>query len=210
MSQLDPVDGVGAGRSSDPQEVTLYRFLRNSHIFSSAVHEILETKYLTDTCREPISLQQFHLLKLISLNGQHQVGEIADFLGVSSPAATKCIDKLERLGLLRRSRCPADRRATLLSATDKARDVVNRYEAHKTERLSPLLDRFEQREIAQFTRLMERFSLLLYAREIRENGYCLRCAVYGESNCPIGQVLGNCPYEKVRSRRNGHAEEAST
>lgn len=214
MAQLDHVDPADRGVPSN--RATLYRFLRNSHIFSSAVREIFESKYLEDTCRESLSLQQFHLLKLISLSGQHQVGEIADFLGVSSPAATKNIDKLERLGLVRRSRCPTDRRATLLMATGKARELVNRYEAHKIERLSPLLGEFSQDEIREMTRLLERFSVLLYAREMREDGYCLRCAVYGERNCPIGQVLGTCPYEKVRSKgrtehrhARGHTKEAS-
>jgi len=200
MASLDRADTADAGRGIEPRETTLYRFLRNSHIFSSAVREIFETKYLVDTCREPISLQQFHLLKLITLNGQHQIGQIADFLGVSSPAATKNIDKLERLGFVTRVRSQVDRRATLLMATAKARDLVNRYEMHKLQRISPLLDEFARSEIAEMSRLLERFSVLLYAREVQEDGYCLRCAVYGEPNCPIGQLLGNCPYEKVRSR----------
>ena len=211
MSSLNRANSTRAVRSSEPHRATLYRFLRNSHIFSSAVHEIFETKYLKDTCSERISLPQFHLLKLISLSGQHQIGKIADFLGVSSPAATKSIDKLERLGFVRRTACTTDRRATMLTATGKARELVNRYESHKLERLAPLIDKFSHDEIAELTRLMERFAVLLYAREMKEDGYCLRCAVYGERNCPIGQILGNCPYEKVRSRpTQGHAEEEST
>ncbi|MFQ5600485.1 MAG: MarR family winged helix-turn-helix transcriptional regulator, partial [Candidatus Krumholzibacteriia bacterium] len=86
-------------------EALLYRFLRYSHIFTAAVREVLETKYLAEVSQQPITLPQFHLLKLISLNGHHQVHEIADFLGVSSPAATKNIDKLERLDLVSRTPC---------------------------------------------------------------------------------------------------------
>ncbi len=207
MAPLDRAISSHAGRSFEPDESSLYRFLRNSHIFSSAVREILETKFLVDTCDDPITLPQFHLLKLIVLNGQHHVGEIADLLGVSSPAASKNVDKLERLGLVRRTPSRIDRRVTFLIATEKARDVVNRYEAHKLERLIPLFDKFETAEIAQMSRLLERFSVLLYAREIEADGGCLRCAVYGQSNCPIGWVLGNCPYDKARSRAALHNEE---
>jgi DNA-binding MarR family transcriptional regulator len=178
----------------------LYQFLRNSHIFSSAVREILETKYLADTCSESLTLQQFHLLKLISLNGNHHVGEIADFLGVSSPAASKNIDKLERLGLVSRAQCTTDRRATLLTATQKARQLVQRYEDHKAERLTPVLQRFRTGELEELTRLLERFSVLLYAKEAPAESFCLRCAAYGQEDCPIGRVLGNCPYAKVSAR----------
>ena len=119
MAQLGSVDDANMGQTVEPDAVSLYRFLRYSHIFSAAVREIFESKYLAETCRESISLQQFHLLKLISLNGDHQIGEIAGLLGVSSPAATKNIDKLERLGLVMRTPSPSDRRATLLSVTSR-------------------------------------------------------------------------------------------
>ena len=47
-----------------------------------------------------LTLPQLHLLKLIDRHGRHPVGEVADLLGVSAPAATRNVDKLERLGLL--------------------------------------------------------------------------------------------------------------
>ncbi len=53
----------------------------------------------------------------MTLNGRHQAGELAEFLGVSAPAATKNIDKLERFGLVVRSPSKGDRRATQLSAS---------------------------------------------------------------------------------------------
>src|SRR3990172_1781993 len=92
-----------------------FRLLRSSHIFASAVREILEQKLVREVSSVPLTLSQFHLLKLMHLNGRHQVGQVADFLGVSPPAATKNIDKLEALGLLVREPSKGDRRARLLS-----------------------------------------------------------------------------------------------
>jgi hypothetical protein len=69
------------------------RLLRYSHIFASTVREILESKLLREASPLPLSLSQLHLLKLMTLNGRHQVGELAGFLGVSPPAATKSVDK---------------------------------------------------------------------------------------------------------------------
>jgi DNA-binding MarR family transcriptional regulator len=183
-----------------PDAARLHQFLRYSHIFSAAVREILVARYLAESTDVALTLPQFHLLKLIVLNGKHQVGEVAEFLGVSAPAASKNIDKLERLKLVSRAPSTGDRRATLLSASPRGRRLVRRYEDLQASRLRPVLRRFRPEEIDQLTRLLERFSVRLFAEEQSEEAFCLRCAAYCEEQCPIGQVLGNCAYEKIRSR----------
>ena len=180
-----------------------FDLLRYSHIFSSAVRDLLELKVLREATDAPLTLPQFHLLKLISLNGSHQVGEVAQFLGVSAPAATKNIDKLEGLGLVRRSRSTADRRATLLESSRKGRQLVRRYEALKEERLEPVLDRFSDTELAQFTRMLERFSLQLISQEDSGEGLCLRCSAYYEEACPVNHLRDGCPYQKARDQKRG-------
>jgi DNA-binding MarR family transcriptional regulator len=178
--------------------VDALRLVRYSHIFASAVREVLELKLLRDVSPTPLTLSQFQLLKLMSADGHHQVGEVADFLGVSPPAATKNIDKLERLGLVVRSPSKGDRRATLLSVSPKGRRLVRKYEEAKTARLSPVLERFQPEEIEQFSRLLERFSVSLLDVEPSGPSFCLRCAAYVEEGCPVGQIFGGCPYEKIR------------
>jgi DNA-binding MarR family transcriptional regulator len=208
MAQPSQNQGNRAGRKNGgPVNGQLRRLLRYSHIFSSAVREILEAKLLAEVSTHSLTLPQFHLLKLISINGQHQVGEVAEFLGVSSPAASKNIDKLERLGLLTRTPSKGDRRATLLSANPKGRELVRRYEVMKAERLAPILERFKPAEIDQLSHLLERFSVLLFDHEKSGDGFCLRCAAYVEEHCPVGHVVGNCPYERIRSRNRPEDEE---
>ena len=89
----------------------LFALLRGAHIFSAVVREVLEVKLLEETSPLPLSLSQFHLLKLMSLNGRHQMSDLAEFLGVTRPAATRNVDKLESLGLVNRSPAEDDRRA---------------------------------------------------------------------------------------------------
>jgi DNA-binding MarR family transcriptional regulator len=179
-------------------ESSFFRFLRSTHIFSSAVREILETKLLREVTPLPLTLSQLYLLKLMSSNGQHQVGQVADFLGVSAPAATKNVDKLERLKLLVRSPSTGDRRATLLSLSSRGRELVHDYEELKAARLLPLLKSFTQTEVEQLSELMERFSVALLRFGGSENDPCLRCAAYIDAGCPVGQIRGGCPYHKNR------------
>lgn len=176
----------------------LRRFLHQAHVFGCAVQEILEEKYLRDISPYALSVAQFHLLKLIALEGEHQVGEVADFLGVSSPAASKSIDKLERLGLVTRRASAGDRRVTLLLVTAQGRRLVERYERAKAQRLGPVLESCGEAEILQLTDLLERFSNRLFASESAEVGFCLRCAAYGDASCALR--AGSCPYA---GQRNG-------
>jgi DNA-binding MarR family transcriptional regulator len=187
----------------DDAAVRLHRLVRYSHIFSSAVDEILESRYLVEVSDHSLTLHQFHLLKLIGLNGHHHVGEVAEFLGVSAPAASKNIDRLCSLGLVERDSCEEDRRATLLSASAKGRDLIRRYEDLKKRRLAPVLAKFETGEIDRLSDLLERFSVLLFEQEKGGDGFCLRCAAYCQVGCPIGDIFGHCPYDTIRSRRRG-------
>ena len=201
----------GSNSQTSLEATRLHRFLRYSHVFSSAVREIMEARYLKEVSPHSITLPQFHLLKLIALNGHHQVGQVAEFLGVSSPAASKNIDKLEGLGLVTREHSKGDRRAVMLTASTKGRRLVRKYEDLKAQRLAPVLARFKPEQIDEMAHLLERFSVLLFDTEKSEEGFCLRCAAYCEQSCPVGHVLGNCPYERIRARHKvgSGAEEVS-
>lgn len=194
--------GGGNGRT-DAQDI--YNLLRYSHIFSTVVQEILEMKLLREISSAPLSLSQFHLLKLISLNGKHQVGQVADFLGVSAPAASKNIDKLERLGLVAREHSKGDRRVTLLVSSIKGRQLVKRYEELKQKRLKPILDDFSTEDLRRLTHLLERFSVALIDAEETGEGLCFRCSAYFDDNCPVAHFHDDCPYQRVWQSESGSA-----
>jgi DNA-binding MarR family transcriptional regulator len=169
--------------------------LRRSHIFSSVVREILETRVLEEASDLPLTLSQFHMLKLMTVTGRHQVGELSTFLGVSAPAVTKNVDKLERFGLVLRVPSEDDRRATWLVPSQKGRRLVERYEALKAKRLFPVLDAIPAEDLDRFADILEKVSVALLRQEETPRGFCLRCAAYIETGCPVGHVRGGCPYD---------------
>jgi DNA-binding MarR family transcriptional regulator len=206
-SPSEPPPAKGTGGNGGKGQRDLFNLLRYSHIFAAAVQEILELKLLREVCDDPLTLSQFHLLKLISLNGQHQVGQVADFLGVSVPAASKNIDKLERLDLVSRTPSRGDRRAILLTSSRKGRRLVERYEVLKADRLKPVLASFSSDELRQMTRLLERFSLTLIRSESSADDLCFRCSAYFEDNCPVTRFHEGCPYQKVLGSRVAESAE---
>lgn len=180
--------------ASQISEKHRFQFLRYSHLFASVMREILEVQFLEEVTPHSLTLQQFYLLKVIALNGVHQVGEVAGFLGMSPPAATKNIDKLHRLGLVLRNPSKGDRRAMLISLSAKGRRLVQEYETLKADRLSPVLERFRPEEIDRLARLLKRLSLSIIRLEDTGEGLCLWCAAYCEENCPVARIRGGCPF----------------
>jgi DNA-binding MarR family transcriptional regulator len=195
---------VGGGVSDARRD--LLAFVRQSHIFASIVREILEVELLRATTQLPLTVTQFHLLKLMSLDGHHHLSDMAAFLGVSAPAATKNIDKLERLGLASRTPSTGDRRATWLTVSPEGQRLVRDYEERKSARLGPVLHDFPAAHLAALTRLLERVSVSLVSTEPTSARACLRCAAYIDESCPIGEALGGCPYQVARQARAGAAE----
>ncbi len=65
-----------------------------------------------------ITRRQRELLAYLLQRKQGSVGEIAAILGVSSPAATKAVARLERKGLVTRKENEVDRRSVSVSLTN--------------------------------------------------------------------------------------------
>jgi len=68
----------------------------------------------------PLTPRQHEVLSLLSRRQQWSVGEIAAALGVSSPAATKAVVRLESKGFVRRSENKMDRRRVDVRLTSAA------------------------------------------------------------------------------------------
>lgn len=197
---MQPADGHPSAGAFEQRD-GLTGLLRNAHIFSSAVRDVLEVELLRQVTSHPLSPSQFNLLKLISGNGRHRVGDIARMFGVSAAAATKTVDKLERLGLVNRLPSPDDRRATLLVSSPAGRRLVADYEAVKEERLLPVLDDFSDAELDRLGRLLDRLSVgLLSDRDRTDGGFCLRCCGYYDPQCSLRRLGVRCPYATARKR----------
>jgi DNA-binding MarR family transcriptional regulator len=57
------------------------------------------------------------------------MGELAGVLGIDPPNATTLVDELESQGLVRRGPHPTDRRAKVVEATRKGKDLARRADA---------------------------------------------------------------------------------
>jgi len=178
-----------------------FQLVRNSHIFSAAVRDVLESGALQAATDLPLTLSQVRLITLLSLDGRHKIGEIADYLGVSAPAATKRVDKLEKLGLLSRSRGEGDRRSTIVELSPDGRALAVRYERRKTQFAMDALRSLDAQEMRQLALLLDRLSLSLLRQSGPDRGPCLRCGADIQPDCGVRRLRGGCPYAAFAAGR---------
>ena len=115
---------------------TLREEIRQSKPFESAAQEAILALYrTTDLLQrrfskliEPhgISLQQYNVLRILRGAGKQGTPtlEIADRMIEQTPGITRLLDKLEKKRLVRRERCPEDRRQVLCWITKEGLNLL--------------------------------------------------------------------------------------
>jgi DNA-binding MarR family transcriptional regulator len=94
-----------------------------------------------------------HVQILIALtHGPHSVGQLAEILGVSPPAATQLVDRLVEHGMVERRHDPADRRVVLVDYVPAMRDVARRLMEVRRLRLMEAMERLSDEEARMFVR----------------------------------------------------------
>jgi DNA-binding MarR family transcriptional regulator len=110
------------------------------------------------------------------------IGEIADGLDVTHPAAVKMVDRLVKKGLVTRSVSSADHRQAQIRITAPGRDLVHRIGHERTERLARVLEQMSPEERQGLIRGLERFvGASLSARALDE--ICRSCQTLLPTDC---------------------------
>jgi DNA-binding MarR family transcriptional regulator len=81
-------------------------------------------------------------------------GRLGTGLGLNSASVTALLDRLERLGHVRRERDPGDRRRILLSVTPSAKDLGQAYFGPLIDRLVTTMDGYDERDLSAVRRFL--------------------------------------------------------
>jgi len=79
-----------------------------------------------------LSDQQWRVLRVLGEHGTMETGRVAREATILGPSLTGVLARMERDGLVRRERDPADQRRTVVEATAKGRKMVGRL-SHSVE-----------------------------------------------------------------------------
>jgi DNA-binding MarR family transcriptional regulator len=108
-----------------------------------------------------VTSRQVTLLWLIRLNRGLSLRELAAEEGISAPALSGHVDRLEKAGLLQRVRDEGDRRRVGLALTGEGERLLKRVRARRTTWLADRLGGLDEDELATLERAIEPLGRLL-------------------------------------------------
>lgn len=141
--------------------------IRQTKPFESAAQEAVVTLLGTaDRVRTALSrvteahdvtLQQYNVLRILRGAGPEGLPtlDISSRMIEHSPGITRLLDRLEARSLVRRARCPEDRRQVLCHATEKARRLLAALDGPMAEAGRRSLAPLDASRTAEFIRLLD-------------------------------------------------------
>jgi len=100
-----------------------------------------------------IQVSPGHIQVLIALTrGPRSVGQLAEELGVSPPAATQLVDKLTEHGMVDRHNDPEDRRVVLVDYVEGMHEVARRIVADRRRPLREAMSKMTDAEALAFVK----------------------------------------------------------
>jgi len=183
----------------------IQEFVGSAHLFSSALTDVLQAGLLRDVSGSRLSFSQLKLLQLLSVAHTQTIGELAAFLGVSSAAASKMVDKLVQGKWLSRIVGPADRRAAHVYLTPRSRKLLANYDAKRRQKLAKVFHGCSPSDLRNVAQLMDKITGAIVNHSKKPDEICLHCGIYFRGKCLVRDLGGrNCLYQQraeMRSQR---------
>jgi DNA-binding MarR family transcriptional regulator len=109
-----------------------------------------------------VTSAQFIIIATLSMGGVKSASDLCKGISYDAGAMTRMIDRLEEKGLIRRSRCPDDRRLVNLELTEQGNAALPRMRNASVRVLNRFLQGFTKAEARQLegflTRMLENAS----------------------------------------------------
>lgn len=148
--------------------LTLREEIRQNKPFESPAQEailglqrtddILQRRFTQLVEPHGISLQQYNVLRILRGAGQEGTPtlEIADRMIEKTPGITRLLDKLESKRLVKRKRCPEDRRQVLCWITDSGLRLLADLDRPMSEAGTSAMQSLKTTELRELISLLER------------------------------------------------------
>jgi DNA-binding MarR family transcriptional regulator len=164
-----------------------HEFLASARVFAKAVRDVCEAAVLREVVGDKLSFAQLKLLYLVAQTDEVTIGDAATFLGVTSPAASKTVEKLVRRRLLRRNDIQGDRRTSAISLTEASRRLLEAYEAARNQKAVKIFEQFSPEEIQHASVLLDRLAAGIASEREKQDEVCLQCEIYFRNNCRFAE-----------------------
>jgi DNA-binding MarR family transcriptional regulator len=131
---------------------------------------------------------QFQGLAYLLRHDETSIGELAEGLSISHPAAVKMVDRLGRKGFVRRTESPRDRRVSFVLLTDLGRRTVEKAQSERLCLLAGATARMSRDELECLVRGLEALFSAVLETESAVDRACLRCGASHIGCCPVNRA----------------------
>ena len=146
------------GTFESPEQEAMLNVLRTNDVFQNRFGRLFREFDLTAS--------QYNVLRILRGEGKPLPSlEIADRMIQVVPAITGLIDRLEKAGLVTRSRCEQDRRVVYVAITKKALKVLSEMDEPVADLHRSLIGHLTRKELKELIRLLEKSRAPLAAQE---------------------------------------------
>ena len=198
---------------SELQTQAVVDFLGSAQVFTSTVNDLM-AEQLKEVSHSNVTYSQLKLLKMVEATGGYSVSNLAQFLGVSTAAASRAVDRLVRRGLIDRVEASDDRRAVQLSLTAAGCELLTRYDQAANSALKRVFASLSENEMRETGDLLDRLSIGLVEQAGDADEVCFRCGIHFRDRCLLRQTRSrSCLYHsrqpsgtEPRANRNGGAQ----
>jgi DNA-binding MarR family transcriptional regulator len=118
---------------------------------------------LTEVFGSDLQPAGYFVMRHVLANSPVRAGDIASALGMDKSAVSRQLTVLRSRGLVDDSRDPEDGRATLIVATDTAREAFAQFRGEVRAEYARVLGDWDDTEIEQFAALLQKFNRSLGA-----------------------------------------------
>ncbi|MCC6265472.1 MAG: winged helix DNA-binding protein [Bryobacterales bacterium] len=158
-------------------------------MLSLAIQESVELKLQTELAGDRLSRSQWKLLEIFATTTVGNVTEVAAYLGVSTAAASKAVDRLVRLHLLERTVDTLDRRHVRLALSPEGKTLAHAFLQGLNLRLHELLGEAESRDLAEIRRVLDELTAKVLNAVGNPSGICLQCGLNAREECLVDEIL---------------------
>jgi DNA-binding MarR family transcriptional regulator len=102
-----------------------------------------------------ISRTDLHVIDRLRNEGPQTPSQLARSVGLTSGGLSIALERLERVGYIRRSQHPDDRRSVIVEATEAVVPLENEVFAPLIERMTALLETYSDKKLATIRRYLE-------------------------------------------------------
>jgi DNA-binding MarR family transcriptional regulator len=167
-------------------------FIQNLHLFTYLTRHNMEGRFVQFATEKQVSFVQMNLMRVLQQHPGQNVGDVARFMNVSYPAATKTIDKLVRLGFVKRREDSLDRRIAHLHLTPSGKKAVEKYLQHKSEMVRKVLGVYGEEKARQLSAHLFDFSRAVVDVIPIRGGVCMQCGAFDPAHCHAAEPEKSC------------------